>query len=181
MALVSKIQYPYKPILIWKKPLHITSQISSDILDEICDTCESVKDQEIIKLKAENRKLKKLVEFLRSEIRSLEFKTALSEKVVPLKNIVEELTSTPEGKTAWQEAWDKRAEEWKKYMELGKISRIKYFRLLKGMDQKTLAKKLGTAQPNISRIEKPGYNVPVNTLKKLAKIFDVKMEDLIGD
>jgi len=65
-------------------------------------------------------------------------------------------------------------------MEAGAISRVKYYRLVNGMDQKTLAERLGTVQPNVSRIERPGYNVPVVKLKKIAKIFNVKMEDLIG-
>ncbi|MBI4849836.1 MAG: helix-turn-helix transcriptional regulator [Nitrospirae bacterium] len=49
------------------------------------------------------------------------------------------------------------------------------------MDQAALARKLRTAQPNICRIERPGYNVPIITLEKLAKIFKVKKGDLIGD
>jgi len=129
----------------------------------------------------ENRKLKKLVRFLKDELRALELKTALDEKAVPLKEMVEVFTSTPEGKRAWERAWKEQHEEWEELLRQGKMSRIKYYRLLNGMDQKTLAKKLGTAQPNISRIERVGYNVPTKTLKKLAKIFGVRMEDLIGD
>lgn len=150
-------------------------------LDEICETCDSVKDREIEQLKAENKKLSKLVEFLRREVRSLELKTALEAKAVPLKAIVEDVTSTPEGKRAWEAAWKEQFSEWKELVKQGKMSRIKYHRLINGIDQITLAKRLGTAQPNISRIERPGYNVPTKTLKQLAKIFKVRMEDLIGD
>jgi ribosome-binding protein aMBF1 (putative translation factor) len=140
-----------------------------------------VKDREIEQLKAENKKLSKLVEFLRREVRSLELKTALEAKAVPLKAIVEDVTSTPEGKRAWEAAWKEQFSEWKELVKQGKMSRIKYHRLINGIDQITLAKRLGTAQPNISRIERPGYNVPTKTLKQLAKIFKVRMEDLIGD
>ena len=150
-------------------------------LDEICETCESIKDAEIEKLKSENRQLKKLVDFLRSEVKSLELKTALSEKAVPLKNMVGEFTATPEGQKSWEKTWKDQFEEWRELMNKGKMSRIKYYRLISGIDQITLAKRLDTAQPNISRIEKIGYNVPSKTLKTLAKIFSVKMEDLIGD
>lgn len=142
---------------------------------------QSIKDKEIEDLKAKNAKLEKLVDFLGNEIKSLELKTALSEKAVPLKKIVKEFTSTPEDKTAWQKAWKEQFNEWNEIVKQGKMSRIKYYRLINGLDQETLAKKLGTAQPNISRIEKTGYNVPTKTLKALAKIFSVKMEDLIGD
>ncbi len=146
-----------------------------------CDICHSIDDHEIDKLKSENKKSKKLITFLRSEIVSLELKTAATEKAVPLKDIVKEFTSTAEGKKAWKDAWQEQITEWTALVEGGKISRIKYLRLINSMDQATLANKLETAQPNISRIEKPGYNIPVKTLEKLAKIFKVKKGDLIGD
>ncbi len=170
----------YKPTHKYKWEMPV-KRLTIDDLDEICETCESIKDKEIEKLKTENKKLKKLVSFLEKEIGFLELKTALNEKAVPLKKLVKEFTSTPEGKAAWQEAWDERADEWRLLAEKGKISKIKYCRLINGMDQAALAKKLKTAQPNICRIEKPGYNVPVKTLEKLAKIFKVKKGDLIED
>ena len=185
MSMIStgdKIQYSYKKTYNWIIPAQVIQQISPAIdLDKICKTCDSIKDKEIQHLRGENEKLKKLVHFLREEIKSLELKTALSEKAIPLKKIVEEFTSTAEGKTAWDEAWKDQFEEWHALVKQGKMSRIKYYRLINGIDQITLAKKLGTAQPNISRIEKPGYNVPTKTLKQLTEIFAVKMEDLIGD
>ena len=93
--------------------------------------------------------------------------------------MVEEFTSTPEGKATWDKAWIEQSGEWTELVRQGKMSQIKYYRLINGIDQKTLAEKLRTAQPNISRIEKAGYNVPTKTLKKLTEIFGVKMEDLI--
>lgn len=176
-----KIRYPLREVYSWNFPSQIASKIISPYLDEICDTCDSIKDEEIKKLRVENRKLERLVEFLRNEVKSLELKTALSEKAMPLREMVKEFTSTPEGKKAFEKAWEDRYKEWEGLVKQGKMSRIKYYRLLSGIDQKTLAEKLVTAQPNISRIERPGYNIPVKTLKKLAKIFGVKMEDLIGD
>ncbi|MBI5408705.1 MAG: helix-turn-helix transcriptional regulator [Nitrospirae bacterium] len=175
---LEKIKYTPGPGFQWRMPSQIRTTLSKD---DICEICDSIKDKEIENLKKESRKLKKLVEFLKTEIHSLELKTALSEKAVPLKKIIKEFTSTPAGRTAWQKAWDERADEWKKLVQQGKMSRITYYRLLNGMDQATLAKKLGTAQPNICRIEKPGYNVPIKTLEKLAKIFKVKKGELIGD
>lgn len=173
-----KIKYSFKHDWGWQIPAQIRSKFD---LDEICDTCESLKDSEIIKLKTENTKLKKLLEFWRSEAQSLTLKTALEVKAVPLKKMVSELTSTPEGKESWEKAWKEQLTEWQDFVKQDKMSKIKYHRLINGMDQIALAKELGTAQPNISRIEKPGYNVPPRTLKTLAKIFGVKMEDLIGD
>jgi len=176
-----RVKYISKYDFRWIIPTASSYGLTPNDLDEICKTCDSIKDKEIEKLKTENKKLKKLIRFLKDEVRALELKTALDEKAVPLKKMVEEFTSTPEGKMAWEVAWKELHKEWEELVRQGKMSRIKYYRLINGMDQKTLARKLGTAQPNISRIERVGYNVPVKTLKKLAKIFGVSMEDLIGD
>lgn len=160
---------------------NITSVVSAKDMDAICATCDSVKDEQIGTLKSENRQLKQQVSFLREELEELEIRTALDAPAVSLKSMVDELTVTPEGESAWQEAWADRKAEWATMVKDGKMSRVKYHRLLSGMDQTVLAERLETAQPNISRIERPGYNVPTKTLKKLAGIFGVKVEDLIGD
>lgn len=128
-----------------------------------------------------NSRVKQKVDFLRKELQILELRTALDAPAVSLKTMVDELTATPEDEAALQAAWAERKEEWAAMVAEGKMSRVKYHRLLIGMDQKTLAERLETAQPNISRIERTGYNVPTKTLKKLAVIFGVKVEDLIGD
>lgn len=175
---LENIKYTPGPQFQWRMPSQVRSSLSKD---DICEICDSIKDREIEVLKNENKKLKKLAEFLKAEVHSLELKTAISEQAIPLKKIVKEFTSTPEGKAAWQKAWDDRAEEWRKLADSGKISRIKYYRLMNGMDQAALAKKLKTAQPNICRIEKVGYNVPIATLEKLSKIFKVKKGVLLGD
>lgn len=179
MSLISeKITYTPKPRFRWQMPSQIIKELSSD---EICEACDSLKDAEIEKLKDAKTKLKKLLDFWRSEAHSLSLKTALEAKAVPLEKMVSELTSTPEGKESWEKAWKEQFDEWQALVKQGKMSKVKYYRLINGIDQITLAKELGMAQPNISRIEKPGYNVPTRTLKKLAKILGVKMEDLIGD
>jgi DNA-binding XRE family transcriptional regulator len=173
-----KIKYTPTPDFKWKIPSKIISELSSD---DICEACDSLLKEENKKLKAENDGLKKLVTFWKSEAQSLTLKTALEAKAVPLDKMVAEVTSTPEGKAAWEEAWKEQFNEWQELVKQGKMSRIKYYRLINGIDQKTLAEKLGTAQPNISRIERVGYNVPTKTLKKIAEIFDAKVEDLVGE
>ncbi|MDA8340014.1 MAG: helix-turn-helix transcriptional regulator [Nitrospiraceae bacterium] len=173
-----KIKYTPTPDFRWKIPSKIISGLSSD---DICEACDSLLKEENKKLKAENNSLKKLVEFWKNEAQSLLLKTALEVKAAPLDKMVAEVASTPEGKAAWEEAWKEQFSEWQELVKQGKMSRIKYYRLINGIDQRTLAEKLGTAQPNISRIEKVGYNVPIKTLKKLAEIFNAKMEDLVGE
>jgi len=177
MISIEKLRYAPVSAYRWEIPAKAVSIVD---LDKICETYDSIKDKQLEKLKIENRKLKKHIAFLQDEVQALELKTALTAKAVPLEDMVTEITSTPEGKKAWDEAWKEQIEKWRSQMETGAISRVKYYRLLNGIDQKTLAEKLGTAQPNVSRIERQGYNVPVVTLKKLAKIFNVKMEDIIG-
>ncbi|NOZ67959.1 MAG: helix-turn-helix transcriptional regulator [Deferribacteres bacterium] len=176
-----RITYSRKTGFTWIMPSLSVPKGMPVELDEICKTCDSIKDKQIGELKTENKKLKRLVKFLQDEIKTLELKAALDGEAIPLKEIVAEFTSTAEGKRAWERAWKDQNEEWKELVSQGRMSPIKYHRLLNGMDQKTLARKLGTAQPNISRMERVGYNVPTSTLKKLAEIFKVKVEDLIGD
>jgi ribosome-binding protein aMBF1 (putative translation factor) len=176
-----RVTYSRKTDFSWIIPIQSTQEVTPVELDELCKACDSIKDKKIEELKTENKKLKRLVKFLQDELKSLELKAALDGDAIPLEEIVGEFTSTAEGKRAWDRAWEEQNEEWKELVGQGRMSPIKYYRLLNGMDQKTLAKKLGTAQPNISRIERVGYNLPSSTLKKLAKIFKVKVEDLIGD
>lgn len=182
MGSLIEIKYKRATPFKWEMPTYVSTKILSlSDLDKICESCGSVKNDEINKLKSENKKLRKLIEFFKGEIESLELKTAANEKAVPLKKVIQEFTSTPEGEKAWDMAWKEQFNEWGQQAKEGKISKVKYYRLINGMDQAKLAKKLKTAQPNISRIEKPGYNIPVKTLEKLAKILKVKKGDLIGD
>jgi DNA-binding XRE family transcriptional regulator len=175
-----KMTYSYKQPYTW----NITGKSAEGLfsvlqLDEICASCDSIKDKEIGRLKDENHKSKQLNEFYRKELQTLELRTALDAPAVSLQTMVGELTATSEGKAAWEDAWKERQAELQGFVRQGKMSKVKYFRLINNMEQKTLAEELDTAQPNISRIERPGYNVPTKTLKKLATIFGVKMEDLI--
>jgi ribosome-binding protein aMBF1 (putative translation factor) len=173
-----KVKYTPTLDFRWKIPSQIITRLSPD---DICEACDSLLKEENKKLKAENDSLKKLVTFWQNEAQLLTLKTALEAKAIPLDKMVAEVTSTPEGRAAWEEAWKEQFNEWQEFVKQGKMSRIKFYRLINGIDQKTLAEKLGTAQPNISRIERVGYNVPSKTLKKLAEIFNVKTGDLIGD
>jgi len=76
-----KVHYSSKPIYNWNIPPQ-TFPIYD--LEEVCETCDSIKDKEIEKLKNENKRLLRLVEFLREEIKSFELKTAVNEKAVSL-------------------------------------------------------------------------------------------------
>lgn len=62
----------------------------------------------------------------------------------------------------------------------GKVNPIRGWRIVKGMDQKTLVKMTGISRPNLSRIEKIGVPTPlVAILRKIASALDVSIADLI--
>lgn len=65
--------------------------------------------------------------------------------------------------------------------ELGKISFLKYYRILRGMDQLQLADRAGVTQPEIARAERPGYLLGMRgrNLKRLATALGVKVDDLL--
>jgi len=52
-------------------------------------------------------------------------------------------------------------------------------RLEKGWSQKQLAEKLNTKQPYIARIENGIEDIQLSTIKKLAKIFDTEILEII--
>ena len=66
-----------------------------------------------------------------------------------------------------------------KEVEEGKISKIKYYRIISRLTQKELAKRIGTQQPNIARIEQKGYTPDIDTLKRLAKVFSIKYTEFL--
>ena len=58
--------------------------------------------------------------------------------------------------------------------------RIKDLREDKDMLQKDVAELLNISQTNYSKYELGKINIPVNTLKKLALIFDTSIDYLLG-
>ena len=74
-----------------------------------------------------------------------------------------------------------RDPEFKKYYdEYGKQLEISYqilkLRKKKGISQAELAKKIGTKQSNIARIEAGKQNFSINTLEKIAKVFGCNLK-----
>lgn len=58
--------------------------------------------------------------------------------------------------------------------------RIKNLREDKDMLQKDVAELLNISQTNYSKYELGKINIPINTLKKLALIFDTSIDYLLG-
>lgn len=78
-----------------------------------------------------------------------------------------------------KEMWNTFTADLWKEVEDGKISKIKYHRIVSKLTQKELAEKMNTNQPNIVRLEGVGYKAGIPTLRKLGKIFNVDFKDLI--
>lgn len=96
-----------------------------------------------------------------------------------ITDVIAKYTATEEGRKAFAKAERDLHAELKKKMHAGKISPLKYFRLIKNMDQLTLAKLSGIKQPNLSRLEKPGHRGDIASYKKLAKVLGVDFKELL--
>ncbi len=174
------IKYISNPMKqFWKVQQEPSAILDDATVDELCQYCSSTKDEQIVTLKKDNEKLNKLVNFLQAELRELELKTNLPEKAISIKDVVKEYSATPEGRISLKKAWDEQHKEWSDLVNKGEMSKIKYYRLVFGINQHDVARMLKTKQPNIARIEQVGYQPNVDTLKKLAKIFSIRVEDLI--
>lgn len=62
--------------------------------------------------------------------------------------------------------------------EIGSI--IKYFRELKRLSQAKLAEQIGVSQRNVSYYETGDHIPPADVLKKLASIFGITIDELVG-
>jgi DNA-binding XRE family transcriptional regulator len=101
------------------------------------------------------------------------------EGLADIDDVIAKYTSTDKGKKAMQKAEDELHRELYQEVLAGKLNRVKYYRLVNNLDQKTLARRSGIKQPNISRLEKPGYIADADTYKKLAKVFKINYKELL--
>ncbi len=74
----------------------------------------------------------------------------------------------------------KKSEHKKMFDDYGRQLEISYqllqLRKRKKLSQQTLAKKVGTTQSNIARMEAGKQNFSLSTLVKLARVFDKRLE-----
>ena len=64
-------------------------------------------------------------------------------------------------------------------MEL--FEKIKKFRKEKGLSQEALSEKLGVHKAHLSRLENGKYQPSLEVIKKLAKAFEISIDDLLSD
>jgi len=105
--------------------------------------------------------------------------TQYSKQLTDIDDIITKYTSTKEGKEKWEKAEKELQEELLKKVLSGKMNKVKYYRIINKMDQKTLANLSGLKQPNISRIEKSGYIADTKTYEKIAKVFRINYKELL--
>lgn len=104
------------------------------------------------------------------------------ESAATLKEVLAEIYSKdPERKKRDMIFRGKMFAKMKENVKNGKMSPIKYARIMKKIDQKELARRLGMKASNLCRMEKPGKNHTTKTLQRVAKALSISVEDLIHD
>ena len=64
--------------------------------------------------------------------------------------------------------------------ENGQISKVKAWRIVRGLDQNSLAARANMTQPEVSRAERPGQVAKMkgDTLRRIAQALQVRIDDL---
>lgn len=96
-----------------------------------------------------------------------------------IDDIIAKYTATEAGKEAFLQAKQELNEELRQEVLSGKLNKVKYYRLISTMDQRTLSKRTGIKQSNISRVERLGYRADVETYKKIAEVFNIDYKELL--
>lgn len=66
-----------------------------------------------------------------------------------------------------------------KQVKAGTLSRIRFARMKAGLDQRELARRIGTSASHLVRIEKVGANPTRKTLQKIADALSIPIEELV--
>lgn len=104
------------------------------------------------------------------------------EGTATLKEVLAEIYSKdPERKKRDIVFKKKMFAQMKEYVKNGKMSPIKFARIINKVDQKELARRLGMKASNLCRMEKPGKNHTEITLQRVAKALSIPVGDLIHE
>jgi DNA-binding XRE family transcriptional regulator len=99
--------------------------------------------------------------------------------LTPLDDLIEELKATEWGRRAYEEAdreWEEQAGE---LIHKGRLSRLRYQRIKAGLTQEALAHLSGIQQPNLQRLERPGYRGRLATYQRVAKALGCDYRELL--
>ena len=61
----------------------------------------------------------------------------------------------------------------------GELNPIRGWRMIREMDQTDLSQATGIRQPNLSRMERPGANPSISSLRKVAKALKISVKELL--
>jgi len=67
---------------------------------------------------------------------------------------------------------------WKGDMIMPLINKLKHYRSIKGINQQELGSLVGVSRQTISLIERGDYNPSITLCLKIAKLFEVSVEDI---
>lgn len=84
-----------------------------------------------------------------------------------------------ESKRMYQEEKARMDQELLLRIRQGKVNPIRGWRILKGIDQKTLVERTGIGQSNLSRMEKLGVQPSRENLKIIAEALNVDIKELL--
>jgi DNA-binding Xre family transcriptional regulator len=84
-----------------------------------------------------------------------------------------------ESRRAYQEEKDRRGQELLLRIRQGKVNPIRGWRILRGMDQKTLVNSTGIGQSNLARMERLGVHPSPENLKKIAEALGIDIKELL--
>jgi hypothetical protein len=101
------------------------------------------------------------------------------EDLMDIDDIVAKYTATDQDKAELIQAEKELHEELYQEVLKGNLNKVKYHRLIRNMDQQTLSKLSGIKQPNLSRIERYGYEADADTYKKIAAVFEIDYKELL--
>ncbi len=96
-----------------------------------------------------------------------------------IDDLITKYTATDAGKKAFQQAQEELHAELRQDVLTGKLNKVKYYRLINSMDQKTLSGLTGIKQSNLSRVERAGYTADIDTYKKIAEVFNIDYKELL--
>jgi DNA-binding Xre family transcriptional regulator len=84
-----------------------------------------------------------------------------------------------ESKLAYREEKTRMDQELLLRIHQGKVNPIRGWRIVKGMDQKTLVERTGIGQSNLARMERLGVHPSPENLKKIAEALDIDIKELL--
>lgn len=87
----------------------------------------------------------------------------------------------PERKTRDMEFHKKMFEGLAKQVKAGTLNPIRFERMKAGLDQRELARRIGTSASHMVRIEKVGANPRLSTLRKIADALSIPIKELVHE